>query len=210
MTQSEYFGIEVLVEKLKKLFFEHLKKFLPGIYSGLKDKIKECQIMLETFGHDYVNFHNECNKQTYITSLINQFCESVEKVFNSKMPKLEDNLLSHKLKSTNKNFLLKYIYDYNPSQNIDTSEIVRILIITEGISLSGFPESQVILSLLQDELNILRDELKEFLNEIYNISSTAIKNIITKIFSRFPKLNDRIEELMNIFIDEVILLKIEF
>ena len=38
---ASYFGIENLVEKLKKLFFEHLKLYLPGIYKDLKEKIIE-------------------------------------------------------------------------------------------------------------------------------------------------------------------------
>jgi hypothetical protein len=204
MAHNEYFGIEVLVEKLKRLFFEHLKKFLPSIYLGLKLKIKECQEVLETFGTDYLMYHNETDKHTFTISLINQFSDCVERLFSSKMAKLEDNITSHKIRMHAIDFLQKYSKDYKPSEKANNEDIIRILKQTEGDRLPGFPESEVIFSLLSEEIILLQDEVKEYLDEINSLSSTALKNILTKMFSRFPKLLDRTEELLNVFIEEVI------
>jgi hypothetical protein len=200
---TDYFGTEVLIEKLKKLFFENMKKFLPKIYSDLKLKIKECQDMLETFGTDYLNYTTS-NSGAYITSLVNQFSDTIERLFSSKMLKIEDNITNHKLKEMAHNFLSEFKLK-QPSDNMDNKEIINIIKITEGVDISGFPKSEVIFELLKNDIDELKARLKEYLEEVYLISTSKVKDIVTKIFCRFPKLLDKIEELVNTFFDKVII-----
>ena len=93
-----YFGTENLVEKLRKIFFTHIKIFLPKIYSDLKLKIKECQENLDNLGSDYISYAYENNKMNYINQTIGKFSENIERFFSGKMPNLNDNLVSHRLK----------------------------------------------------------------------------------------------------------------
>jgi hypothetical protein len=201
LSQSDHFGTEVLIEKLKRLFFENLKKFLPKIYSDLKLKIKECQDMLESFGTDYLLYASS-NKYSYVTSLINQYSETIERLFSSKMMKIEDNITNHKLKEMGMKFLSEN-KNTQPSAKMENSQIIKILKITEGIDISGFPNSEVIFELLKIEIDDLNAKAKDYLDEVYLISSSKVKEIMTKIFCRFPKLLDRVEELVTSFLENV-------
>ena len=69
--------------------------------------------------------------------------------------------------------------------------------------LSGFPESEVIYSLLENELENLRDLVASYLESINDIVRECIKNCITRIFCRFPKMMDRVEEIVTIFLEKV-------
>jgi hypothetical protein len=199
---SEHFGTEVLIEKLRRLFFENLKKFLPKIYSDLKMKIKECQDLLETFGTDYLLYTTSTSSGAYITSLVNQFSDTIERLFSSKMVKIEDNVTNHKIKELANSFLSEF-KTRQPSDKMNNKEIINILKVTEGIDISGYPRSEVIFELLKQEIDELRIKLKEYLEEVYLLSTSKVKDIMGKIFCRFPNLLDKIEELVNSFFDSV-------
>jgi hypothetical protein len=205
LSLPENFTIESLTEKLKKLFYEHsnVRKNLVTMHKSLKDKIQECQLELLKYGTDYIGYTND-TKNTYATSLLNNFCEMVERVFSAKMPTLQDNATSHKLKEIYSEFLKNYSKNrYTPASNIKNEEIIRIIKLTEGDRLSGFPESEVIYSLLENELENLRDLVSSYLESISDLVRECIKNCITRIFCRFPKMMDRVEEIVTIFLEQV-------
>jgi len=207
---SQNTSIDALSEKLKKIFFDDkdVKNEISKIYSQLKQSTQKCQNELSQFGVDYLIYTSE-SKHTYIASLINIFSDTLEKIFSSKMSKLEDNLMNHKLKEMYAEFLKGYLLNYNPSSKLENEQIIRILKLSEADRISGFPEADVIQNLLEDEIEILRDEVKNYLDSVNELVMTVLKDTTFKIFCRFPKLMDKIEELMNLFSDEVkILLKL--
>lgn len=205
MTIPEQITLESLVDKIKKLIYSdpNVKKNLVTMHKILKEKTGECQKELLKFGTDYIGYTND-TKNTYATSLINNFCELIEKTFSGKMSDTSENLTSHRLKEIYVDFLKQYKTGYNPSSNIKNEEIIRIIKMTEGDTLSGFPESEVIYNLLEDDMENLRGQMKNYVDTISDITRESVKEIMVRVFCRFPKLLDRIEELMNGFIDEVI------
>jgi hypothetical protein len=201
----ENFTTESLTEKLKKLFYENstVRKNLVTMHKSLKEKIQECQTELLKYGTDYIGYTND-TKNTYATSLLNNFCEMVERVFSAKMPTLQDNATSHKLKEIYSEFLKNYSKNrYTPASNIKNEEIIKIIKLTEGDRLSGFPESEVIYSLLENELENLRELVTNYLDSINDLVRECIKNSITRIFCRFPKMMDRVEEIVTVFLEQV-------
>lgn len=203
------FTIDTLADKIKKSIYEtsSVRKKLIQISQELKNKLNWCQEELTTFGTDYIAYTND-TKNTYATSLVNQFCETVDRMLNGKMPNIKDNETNHALKSTYIEFLKDYTgrSGYSPSSNLNNEEIIKIIKLTEGDRLSGFPESEVIYSLLEDQLDNLRDQIKMYLDRVNELTSSVIKIAIIRIFCRFPKLLEKIEELMNSFVDKVSLL----
>jgi len=201
---SDQTSVEALAEKLKKIFYSDktVTNNIVKVHTQLKDTTQSCQNELSKFGIDYLIYTSE-SKHTYIASLINIFSDDLEKIFSSKMSRIEDNLMNHKLKEMYAKFLKQYTENYNPSSNMQNEEIIRIIKITEGDKLSGFPEADVVCSLLVDETENLRDEVKVYMEEVNELILGVVKDTTFKIFCRFPKLMDKIEELMNIFCKEV-------
>jgi hypothetical protein len=204
MNQYEYFGTDVMIEKLKIMFFEHLQNFMPKIYEELKYKMRECEEELSKFGTDYINYQTDTSKAQYITTLLNIFIDNMERIFSGKMPTISENLTNFNLRLAYNEFLRDYKDNYEPGDKMDNKTIIRIIQLTEGDRLSGFPESEVINTLLEDDLENIRTRIKEFLDKIYDMTNTCIKEAIFKNFCRFPKLQEMIEELLNKFMEKVI------
>lgn len=199
--------VETLSENLKKKIFlnTEVKKNLVFLNKQLKDKIAECQKSLLQYGTDYLQYTND-TKNTYITSLLNNFCENLEKIFSGKMPENNDNFANYELKKIYNEFL-KEKNKYNPSSVIKNEEVIKIIKLTEGDRISGFPESEVIYTLLEDEIENLRNEVKIYLDSVNDIARETVKIQIQRIFCRFPKLFERVEELMNGFLEQVRILR---
>lgn len=196
-------SIESIVDKVKKMILNmsQVRKNLVTMNQSLKAKIQECQKELLKYGTDYIAYTND-TKNTYVTSLVNTFCESVDRLFSGKMADTSENMTNYKLKEIYYDFLKNYRSGYNPAVNIKNTEIIRIIKMTEGDRLSGFPESEVIYSLLEDEIENLRTHVKNYVEEVSDITRNSIKQSIFKIFCRFPKLLNKIEELLTVYIDE--------
>jgi hypothetical protein len=201
MNYFEYFGTDTLIEKLKVMFFEHLTTSLPNIYLELKQLIKNCQEELSKFGTDYILYSDDSSKYQYITTLLTVFCDSIERLFSGKMSNINENLTNHKLKLIYKDFLQNYKAQI--SNNMKNEEIIKILRQTEGDRLSGFPEAEVVHALLDNDIENLRNEVKIFLDTTYEIVNSSVKEIASKSFCRFPIIQERIEELLHKFIEEV-------
>ncbi len=204
VASSENSTLDTVFDRIKVLLYKdsRFKKNVQIMYKSLKESSDNCQIEITKFGTDYINYTND-TKNTYATTLINSFCESVEKLFSGKMSDTNEELSSHKLKQTYYDFLGQYKVGYRPSDKIDNKEIIRKIKITEGDQLSGFPESEVIYSLLEDEMEKLRDYVKAYVTTVEDITRSSIKETLLRVFCRFPKLMNKVEEVVTGFIDEV-------
>ena len=199
--KTEYFGIENLVDRLRKLFFEHLTNFLPGIYSSLREKISESRKFLEELGPDYGVFTNNHSSQlNIINQIVNKFCENYEKIFKGKSLDINENKTSYTIKSTYNDFLIDLMKP--PSERIHKSFIIDRLMKSEGDRISGFPESDVFNELLDNEYIIIEKEINDFYDRIYEIISNITQSSIEKYFRRYPPLQHKISEMVNEFIQE--------
>jgi len=198
---SSLFGIEHLVEKLRKLFFEHLKLFLPGIYQNLKSKISECKKCLDELGsNDVAMLALSGNQLSFLNDLINKYTHNVEMVFAGKSTDMEENKISHLLKIMYYEFLENL--KEKPSEKIHNTYIMQIIIRSEGDRLSGFPESSVFHEILSEEYDIIKEDISLFYDKIYSMTSKSINNVMEKYFKFFPQLKVRIEELTNKFLEK--------
>ena len=198
---SSYFGIENLVDKLRKCFFEHLKLFLPGIYMSIKDKIHECKKALDELGSDHLMMINSYGSPiNYLNQIVNKYSEHYEKIFEGKSPDLEENMSNHTLKLYYSQFLTNL--DYKPSEKIHKTFITEMLVRSEGITLSGFPESDVFHEILNTEYENIKLEVSLFYEKVYEIIISNTHKLTEKYFKRFPPLKAKIFEIVNEFIDE--------
>jgi len=197
---SSCFGIENLIDKLRKIFFEHLKMFLPDIYQSLKNKIQECKKCLEELGANDFQLLASGNQFSFLNDLINRFCHNVEIAFSGKSQDLEDNKASHNLKIMYYEFLADI--QRKPSENLHNSYISEIIVRSEGDRLSGFPESTVFQEILSLDFDIIKEEVQSFYDQIYSISIKTILNIMEKYFKFFPQLKTKMEDLVMEFVNK--------
>lgn len=196
-----YFGIENLVEKLRKLFFEHLKLFLPGIYSDLKEKINDCQKNLDALGTDYMIYGDPDNKMQFLNQIISKFGENVEDIFNGKSKDISENITAHRIKLSYYEFLENISDSYLPSDSTKNHEIIDIVKKTEGDRLSGFPEADVIYALLEKDFEKIKQEQLLLYDRIYEFSTSTVKTLLEKYFCRFPQLKQKLDEIVMEFVD---------
>jgi len=109
---KSFFGIDTLIEKLKNLFYLHLKQFLPTIYNSLQEKKVECTKILESLGD--MSFHG--NLVMTINTLILKFSSQVERIFSGKEIDNEKLNILPKIKEKFFDFLKDFKTQYKPSQ----------------------------------------------------------------------------------------------
>ena len=98
-------------------------------------------------------------------------------------------------------FLCAYL-DLKPSTTFKNKEIIEIIQRSEGSTLSGFPSGDVIYALLDKQFEDLRNEINDYLDNIYTTVNQLFKNIINRYFARFPKALTSIEELIISYLDQ--------
>ena len=196
-----YFGIEYLVDKLRKLFFDHLKLYLPNIYTDLKEKIHDIQNQLDSLGTDYMAYSTYDNKMNLLNQLINKFGENIENIFAGKSQDLVENTVSQSIKLTYFEFLENISQGKMPSEVIDNDQIIKIVQISEGHELTGFPQANVINLLLEDYFEKIQEEQKGLYEKIYEFGASAIKKQLDKLFLRFPHLYAKLDEIVTEYIE---------
>ena len=199
---NDYFTFDTVGEKITKWIYEtnDFKKTLIDAYAKLQDRLKFVEGELQKFGNEFLDFTSQ-SKDLYLQSMMNIFCETVEKTFSGKSEIEEYNLANTALNKTYVDFLCEFI-DVKPSEGFKNKDIIETLQRTEGSGLGGFPSGDVIYSLLDKKFEELRNELGDFMDRIYVNVQQLFKNIIMRYFSRFPKALTSIEELILSFFEQ--------
>ena len=199
---NDYFTLDTAGEKITKWIYEtnEFKKTMVNAYTKMQSRMKFVDAELEKFGKDFLDFSTQ-RKDLYLQGLMNVFCQTVEKVFSGNCDIEEFNLNNVKINKLYVDFLSNYI-DYKPSTTFNNDKIVESIQKTEGVGLSGFPNGDVIYSLLEPKINELREEISNYSEDIYASVNQLFKTIINKFFARFPKALNTVEELIIAFLNQ--------
>ena len=199
---NDNFTFETLGEKITKYFYDtyQFKKDIIYMYNQMKERLAHCEKELQSFGADYLDFSAQ-SKDLYLQSLVNLFCETIEKTFSGKAEFEADNLANTALKKVYVDFLDNYI-NFRPSKHYKNDEIITQIQRSEGTGLNGFPTGDVIYTLLDPEIETLRNEIKAYFDNIFGMIQDMIKTIIGRLFKRFPKALTQIEELVLKFVED--------
>ena len=199
---NDYFTLETVGEKITRWIYEtnDLKKTMLYAYTRMQDRMTFVDAELEKFGKDFLDFSTK-RKDLYLQGLMNMFCQTIEKALSGGSDNDEYNIINYNINKLYTEFLGEKT-GYNPSKSFKNEKIIESIQKTEGCGLSGFPNGDVIYSLLEDHLEELRDEINTFSEDIYTTVNTLFKTIINKYFARFPKALNPIEELIISFLDQ--------
>lgn len=207
---SDCLGYDGLVEKIKKPIYKIIAEGIPNIYEEMKKRIAECQEEISKFGTEYIYLANdsESSKVSFLNTLVSQFADEIDAKFSGKLTKTsaKDNLTTASLKKLYYEFLEDYKNNSNenlPSKSMTNQEIIHIITVNEGDNISGFPQAEVIHSVLDKEMIKLKQIVKNFVDEVIDLIVTSIKLCVEIQFCRFPQLIDRVEEIINNFLEGV-------
>lgn len=213
LSLNEHFGYECLVDKLKKALLQIQITGFPKIFEETKSKISDCQDEMQKFGTEYLYLQNdtESSKVSYMNTLVSHFADDIDAKFSGKLTKTkssssESSLTNSSLKKLYYEFLQDYKSNHSvnlPSKSVSNEEIIQIIKVNEADGLSGFPQAEVIHLVLEKEVGKLRAKVKEFAEEVINLIVTSVKLCTDSQFCRFPPLLERIEEIVNSFLESV-------
>ena len=199
---NDNFTIDTVGEKVTKWIMEtnELKKTLTFAYSRLKERLNFVEGELQKYGNELIDFNNQ-SKDLYLQSMMHIFSDMVVKIFSGKCEIDEYKISNSKINKLYVDFLCQYI-DEKPSKSFKNKDIIEAIQKTEESGLAGFPSGDVIYSLLEKTVEQLRNDLADYLDEIYTIVNQLFKNLIIRYFSRFPKVLPSIEELILSFFEQ--------
>ena len=133
--------------------------------------------------------------------MINNFCETVEKILSGKIEIEEYLLFNYKLYRINSDFLAPFV-ELRISTTYKNKEIIEIIQKLEDTTLSDFPSDDLIHILMDKKFEKLRFELNDYFDDIYIIVNQLFKNLINKYFERFPKVLTSIQELIISYLNQ--------
>ena len=76
--------------------------------------------------------------------------------------------------------------NYSATSDYSDFDIEKAIIMHEGDTIAGFPSVDVFIYLVQPQLEKLRDPALDLLQDVYNYLEVLCKDIVDKIFVRFP------------------------
>ena len=199
---NDYFTVDIAGEKITKWIYQtnEFKKNLIFAYSRLQERMKFVDSELQKFGNEFIDFTTQ-SKELYLQSMMHVFSDTVVKIFSGKCEIDEYNVSNIKMNKLYVDFLCAFI-DYKPSVTFKSKDIIESIQKTEESGLAGFPSGDVIYSLLDNKVEELRNELADYLDQVYTIVNQLFKNLVIRYFARFPKALSSIEELILSFFEQ--------
>eukprot|EP00826_Nyctotherus_ovalis_P060175 TRINITY_DN841_c0_g1_i4.p1 TRINITY_DN841_c0_g1~~TRINITY_DN841_c0_g1_i4.p1 ORF type:complete len:453 (+),score=130.15 TRINITY_DN841_c0_g1_i4:93-1451(+) len=84
--------------------------------------------------------------------------------------------------------------DYKITQEYDDDFLNNAIILHEGDSMPGFPSADVFVSLIQPQVELLKNPALDLLQDVYNYLEDLASSIQSECFIRFPSFGEEIME----------------
>jgi hypothetical protein len=84
--------------------------------------------------------------------------------------------------------------DYRVTSEYDDDLMSRAILLHEGDSMPGFPSADVFVSLIQPQIDRLKDPAEELLQRVYDYLEELASTIQLRAFLRFPQFGEVIME----------------
>jgi GTPase SAR1 family protein len=189
-------GTSSLVDRLSKILGKNITESLPQITKEIRSKVEVYDRKLEQLGQPLPESDKE--KENMIQKHVNQFVEGYISVVKGKYSKVnkndDDQPIGVKIRlKLNKVFqeIDKEAMEKKLSEKVIKSAFINF----SESGLTGFPSYSAFQSLLKPFLDELVPRSKDLVEEIYGLLEVCVKDIISKVFLRFPEVSLIIENL---------------
>jgi hypothetical protein len=92
--------------------------------------------------------------------------------------------------------------DFKVTEEYDDELMSRAILLHEGDSMPGFPSADVFVSLIQPQIEKLKNPALDLLQDVYNYLEELANSIKSVAFTRFPSFGEEIMEKIVEFLQE--------
>lgn len=195
-----YLGTDVLVEKLTRIMFTHIKRFLPDILKEVVIRLHECEEKLTELGPEAPIEPKQ--KVQLLWNMVTDFLEIYKNLIRGKYDRKRSSRVTKGLtqgtdiKLIFRNLLLNFTGEYRATANYTEDEIQKAITMHEGDSIPGFPSVDAFIYLIQPQLELLKDPVMECLMSVYSHLEVLGHTIIERVFYRFPPIVGELSEVV--------------
>ena len=195
-----YLGTDVLVDKLTRIMFTHIKRFLPDILKEVVIHLRECEEKLNELGPEAPVEPKQ--KVQLLWNMVTDFLEIYKNIIRGKYDRKRSSRVTKGLtqgtdiKLIFRNLLMNFTGDYRATSSYSEDEIQKAITMHEGDSIPGFPSVDAFIYLIQPQLELLKDPVIECLMSVYSHLETLAHTIIERVFYRFPPIVGDLSEVV--------------
>ena len=181
-------GTDALIQKLTKIFYNHIKSVMPDIYQEVLSMITESEERLKELGTPLPS--SESEKTHFFWQVITQFCEAFKIQLTGKYdmkapPEANDASSALTIRQMYSGLFSEFMNKkFHASMEYKDADIERAITQYEGDNLSGFPSIDAFIQLLQPQLERLKEPTLELLNNVYSFLEELAIRLINKQLQR--------------------------
>lgn len=197
-------GTPVLIEKLTKILFTHIRRFLPQIKQEINDKRLKVDARLDELGHGVPL--DDVERMQFMWTTLTDFCDmfknTIKGNFDRKLQRYMANAAmpggansnsieggGSKVRQIMNDFLYDIVSD-RMTVDMDDDSIGRAIEMHEGDSLPGFPSPDTFEFLSLPHLQKLISPSAELVNDVSSALDLMAQQLAQIVFRRFPKLSE--------------------
>eukprot|EP00331_Platyophrya_macrostoma_P028242 CAMPEP_0176434354 /NCGR_PEP_ID=MMETSP0127-20121128/16626_1 /TAXON_ID=938130 /ORGANISM="Platyophrya macrostoma, Strain WH" /LENGTH=781 /DNA_ID=CAMNT_0017817073 /DNA_START=42 /DNA_END=2387 /DNA_ORIENTATION=+ len=196
-----YTGTDALTQKLTKVLYAHIRTYLPDIYKEIVAKMHECEDRLKDLGTPLPQTAGE--KLHVLWEMTTSFCENFKNQIRGKYDMKHFQVKTELSGAAKIRSMFNDVYeDYTPGNKYRATatysdrDIQKAIFLHEGDSIPGFPSIDAFLSLLQPQLDKLKEPALDLVNSVYAYLEEVAIALIGKLFYRFPMLIDEFQDMV--------------
>ena len=198
----DFFGKEILINKLTAIYFEIITKNMPKIIKSINNNIKKIEDELAELGQPIPQ--DKPGKIIMLLSMSNEYCEMLRNILQGKLKKNLDFLKDEggfKIRKLYEKLLQNYTENYDFISKYKNEQINDIINKHEGHSIPGFPSLNAFLDLIEPEFKKLKKPIDECFESIYQYLTFLSKKILDKVFHNFPRELNYLSEIINNYLN---------
>eukprot|EP01015_Nassula_variabilis_P025044 TRINITY_DN483_c0_g2_i2.p1 TRINITY_DN483_c0_g2~~TRINITY_DN483_c0_g2_i2.p1 ORF type:complete len:647 (+),score=143.12 TRINITY_DN483_c0_g2_i2:65-2005(+) len=197
-----YLGTDVLIDKLTKILFKHIRTLLPEIIKEINSRVKDCETRLRDLGPSLPKTNNE--KMQLVWNMITEFSENFKNSLRGKFDHRSGARFDKQNVSGSASIKMLFaeLYEefvekgFKATNDYSDKDIEKAIIMHQGDSIPGFPSIDSFLYLVKPQLEKLREPAIECVNNVYVYLESLSVKIMNRIFYRFPQLIEDVSEIV--------------
>ena len=202
-------GTKILSDKLTQILYTHIKHNLPDIVKEISERIVEVTDRLEELGPPMPEDSGE--KLQMAWSMVMEFCSNFKDAIAGKAYQKKNRKEKKRKYQGGAQIKIMYYHlfrefampNYRITEEYDDDLMIKAITLHEGDSIPGFPSADVFVSLMQPNLEQLKNPALDLLNDVYNYLEELAGEIQAQTFIRFPGLGEEImEKILEIMQDD--------
>eukprot|EP00916_Digyalum_oweni_P012592 GHVL01020798.1.p1 GENE.GHVL01020798.1~~GHVL01020798.1.p1 ORF type:complete len:796 (-),score=145.90 GHVL01020798.1:39-2390(-) len=197
--KPELLGTSSLSEKLTKIFFQHIRFFLPEIKTEIQQRTISIEDRLKELGDGVpTDLSNQVQLIWRLTTDFTElFTNSIRGKYDRKLQKYLENQEINAGCQIRHHFneLLSEYSENGCTNHMSDRDIEKAIRLHEGDSLPGFPSPDTFEYLLLPYLRKIRSPVIDCLDSVHQTLESLIQQVSNCVFARFPILSSKVLDL---------------